>query len=125
MNQIENFKIKSFETSTAENLLSKTKITLGSLRGVQNVYTQHIPPLMTIISQVFKGKLKETNFPFLESNNFSSTSELIVFFVNGVSYEEAKMCHEYNVSHPGTKVILGGSDIINFQKYFFYNFYLG
>jgi hypothetical protein len=31
----------------------------GGMSGAENVYTQHVPFLMTIIENIFKGKLRE------------------------------------------------------------------
>ena len=36
-------------------------------QGVENVYMQHTPHLSETLENLFKGKLKESSHPFLES----------------------------------------------------------
>ncbi|POW14192.1 hypothetical protein PSHT_07479 [Puccinia striiformis] len=93
------------------NFFSRSKSVLKGLKGVENVYTQHNPPLIETIELLLKGKLKELNFPFLDSSSESSQHqqedlhrsssnnsqnlpirpiELMVFVVGGTTYEEAR-----------------------------------
>lgn len=52
------FPTKSFFES------AKSSFTRG-LQGVANVFTQHRPLLASLLDQYIKGKLSETDFPFL------------------------------------------------------------
>ena len=36
------------------------------LQGVENVYTQHTPHLSQTLENLFRGRLKDTSYPFLE-----------------------------------------------------------
>jgi hypothetical protein len=38
------------------------------VQGVENVYTQHTPHLSQTLENLFKGRLKETSYPFVESH---------------------------------------------------------
>lgn len=35
-------------------------------QGVENVYTQHTPHLSQTLENLFKGRLKESSYPFVE-----------------------------------------------------------
>ncbi|KAA1096514.1 vacuolar protein sorting-associated protein 45 [Puccinia graminis f. sp. tritici] len=97
------------------NFFSRGKSALKGLKGVENVYTQHTPPLVETVEQLLKGRLKETGYPILEpptdpSKNYHSSSstannqsssaaaqnlptrpiEVVVFVVGGSTYEEAR-----------------------------------
>ena len=36
------------------------------MQGVENVYMQHAPHLSQTLENLFKGRLRDVNFPFLE-----------------------------------------------------------
>jgi hypothetical protein len=97
------------------NFFSRGKSALKGLKGVENVYTQHTPPLVETVEQLLKGRLKETGYPILDpptdpSKNYHSSSttannqssaaaaqnlptrpiEVVVFVVGGSTYEEAR-----------------------------------
>jgi cytochrome c len=38
----------------------------NSVQGVENVYTQHTPHLSQTLENLFKGRLKDTAYPFLD-----------------------------------------------------------
>lgn len=104
------------------NLMSKmTKSFMTSVQGVSNVYSQHVPVLMETIQSVMKGKLKTADYPFVPGSTPSRTqpelaipSEIIVFMVGGVTYEEATKISEFNEAHKGKiQVVLGGSTVHN------------
>lgn len=101
-----------------------------SLKGVENVYTQHSPLLATTLEQLIKGRLKETHFPFLESSlptsNSNSNShttprekpqDIIIFMVGGVTFEEAKTVASMNASVPGVRIVLGGTCVHNSRSF--------
>ena len=105
------------------NLMSKmTKSFMTSVQGVSNVYSQHVPVLMETIQSVMKGKLKTSDYPFVPGSTASQTpqpelvipSEIIVFMVGGVTYEEATKISEFNQANKNKiQVILGGSTVHN------------
>jgi hypothetical protein len=67
-NDIVTYGGRDFRLDSADNtdFITKTKNVLRGLKGVENVYTQHTPRLVTVISDLIKGKLAEANFPFFE-----------------------------------------------------------
>jgi hypothetical protein len=76
---------------------------------------------METIQSVMKGKLKTADYPFVPGSTPSRTqpelvipSEIIVFMVGGVTYEEATKISEFNEAHKGKiQVVLGGSTVHN------------
>lgn len=126
------------------NFFSRGKSALKGLKGVENVYTQHTPPLVETIEQLLKGKLKDSSYPVLDSTSTQSNPsshnnsnqalrplELIVFVVGGTTYEEARSVALLNerltsgqgFSGPGpqpqlgAKVILGGTCVHNSKTF--------
>ncbi|KAG8881457.1 vacuolar protein sorting-associated protein 45, partial [Tulasnella sp. 403] len=116
-----------------ENIFSRGKSALKGLKGVENVYTQHTPHLSETLELVFKGRLKETSYPFLDSTTASTNlggssaqaagqrpQDVIVFMVGGTTYEEARAVARLNhelASAPGaasnSRVLLGGTCVHN------------
>jgi vacuolar protein sorting-associated protein 45 len=57
------------------------------IRGVENVYTQHIPPLISILERAAKGKLADTDYLPVDgtSGGGSGGSSIMMTFSNGGS----------------------------------------
>lgn len=97
-----------------------TKRFMKGLQGVENIYTQHTPWLKGIIEDLLKGKLKESQFPYFAVGenrmNFDSTfkpSEIFVFVIGGITYEEALAVHNINRAENRVAVTLGGTEMLN------------
>jgi vacuolar protein sorting-associated protein 45 len=90
-----------------------------SLKGVENVYTQHSPRLESTLQSLIKGKLKELQFPFLEgmTPTRDKPQDIIVFMVGGTTYEEARVVAQVNASVSGVRVVLGGTGIHNSETF--------
>lgn len=94
---------------------------MTSVQGVSNVYSQHSPLLMDIIEGVVKGKLSGATHPMLVSGGRSSNAEgmplpteILIFMVGGMTYEESTKVNEFNQSNAGKiRVVLGGSTVHN------------
>lgn len=125
------------------NFFSRGKSALKGLKGVENVYTQHTPPLVETIEQLLKGRLKENGYPFLEGQQSSLQSagngtvqlmrptEVIVFVIGGTTYEEARSIALLNerlasgqgFTGPGlqpqlgARVVLGGTFVHNSRSF--------
>ncbi len=39
-----------------------------SAQGVENVYTQHTPPLVGLLERLAKGRLQEVDYPRVDAN---------------------------------------------------------
>lgn len=97
----------------------------GYAQGVQNVYTQHVPLLVTTLESLVKGRLKEADFPFVRSSHSAGPTKppklVVVFVVGGTTYEEARNVAELNAQAErndgswtqGVKFILGGTGVQN------------
>lgn len=103
---------------------NKTFVGMGKrlasqLKGVENVYTQHKPLLTNTLDTLLRGKLKPTNFPFLDSSSSNRTryKHVIVYIIGGATYEEAAAVEELNQSETGVRIVLGGSVIHNSRSY--------
>ncbi|KAG5180767.1 Sec1-like protein [Tribonema minus] len=97
------------------NLMSMIgKSITSSLQGVENVYSQHVPYVMTVIEAALKGKLKDKEYPSLTGAQLTGRpQEMIVYIVGGVTYEEAAKIAELNAASPNFSVVLGGSCVLN------------
>ena len=111
------------------------------IRGVQNIFQEHTPYLVSVIDAATKGRLKDSQFPILPeslpSGASSSSSaaagaassaaaaaasskpnEIIIFVVGGATFEEAFHVARINSTSGGTvRIILGGSTILNTKSF--------
>jgi vacuolar protein sorting-associated protein 45 len=85
------------------NLVAQFRKALVNINGVENVYTQHEPMLSSVFDAFGKHRaLKDLSFPnVLGQQANRSSSELIIFMVGGVTFEEATKCAEFNERNPG------------------------
>lgn len=95
----------------------------NSIKGVENVYTQHKTYLASTVESLCKGRLKESNYPFLEGCRSDTLPQcLLVFVVGGTTYEEARDVAELNKPSDGGrdrgwKIVLGGTTIHNSHSF--------
>ena len=89
----------------------------SQLNGVENVYTQHEPLLSYILDSIVKGKFKESAYPLVANSTASRPSDIFVYIVGGVTYEESAKVAEFNINNPGMRVILGGSCVHNSMSF--------
>ncbi|KAG8214562.1 Sec1 family-domain-containing protein [Butyriboletus roseoflavus] len=108
---------------STESLLAKGRSALKGLQGVENVYTQHTPHLSQTLENLFKGRLKETSYPFHDGagTNFGlqRPQDIIIFMIGGTTYEEARTIALLNQdsTSTGTRVLLGGTCVHNSSSY--------
>lgn len=91
-------------------------------RTDQNLYTQYVPPLVGLVDALLRGRLRSDHFPILDLAHHphqdttlaaASTKNLIVFMVGGSTYLEACHLARLNDIHPASKILLGGTRVIN------------
>ena len=58
---------------SAEALFAKGRSALKGLKGVENVYMQHTPHLSQTLENLLRGRLRDTNFPFLDGAGPNAT----------------------------------------------------
>mmetsp|Transcript_18589 Transcript_18589/g.56139 ORF Transcript_18589/g.56139 Transcript_18589/m.56139 type:complete len:583 (+) Transcript_18589:324-2072(+) len=96
---------------------------MKTVKGVENVYTQHTPLLTTTLESVARGRLPHIDFPRLGGGDTSPTAAkpprlVVVFIVGGSTYEEARAVAEANAAgekghgwSAGMRIILGGTGV--------------
>ena len=91
-----------------------------SVKGVQNVYTQHQPHHQQL-AQLLKGTLSDVTYPYLSdpgpANKKRAPTEVVVAILGGVTYEEAKCVGEMNAANPGVKIVLCGTTVHNCDSF--------
>lgn len=94
-----------------------TRNLIKGLKGVENVYTQHVCVLKELLEEIFKGRSIDQQYPFFSSEvpYRRPPTEIIVFMIGGATYEEALAVHQLNLM--GYKVILGGTTIHNSESF--------
>eukprot|EP01105_Mastigella_eilhardi_P009919 TRINITY_DN2328_c0_g1_i1.p1 TRINITY_DN2328_c0_g1~~TRINITY_DN2328_c0_g1_i1.p1 ORF type:complete len:569 (-),score=169.35 TRINITY_DN2328_c0_g1_i1:56-1711(-) len=84
------------------------------LKGVPNIYTQHQPFLYEILDSLLKGRMRDADYPFMFGNPFKERLvDIIVCIVGGATYEEAFAISELNKANPSSRIILGGTAMLN------------
>eukprot|EP00731_Ephydatia_muelleri_P008714 Em0004g1052a len=110
--------LRSVDLFEDRNPLAITKRFLRGVKDVENVYTRHKPLLSDLLDQVFKGKLKESVFPFIgPTKPTDRPQDIIVFVVGGVTYEEAMAVAMLNKATPGVRIVLGGTTVHNSHSF--------
>eukprot|EP00762_Andalucia_godoyi_P002215 ANDGO_07494.mRNA.1 Vacuolar protein sorting-associated protein 45 len=112
--------VKNGDLFGTKNILSSFKTSMKrNVKGVENVYTQHEPLVVSVVEQAIKSKLKDTAFPYAVGHTLAKDkySEIIVFIVGGATYEEAAALKRLESSNPGCSILLGGNTIHNSQSF--------
>ncbi|KAL4593733.1 hypothetical protein ACB092_M016200 [Castanea dentata] len=100
------------------DLLNIARNMARGLKGVENVYTQHQPLLFQTMESIFKGRLRDVDYPYV-GNHFQQgrPQEVVVFIVGGTTYEESRSVALQNASNSGIRFILGGSVVLNSKRF--------
>lgn len=108
-----------FSQPTALLSGARTRIQKG-LKGIENVYTQHSPLLLSTLEQLVRGRLALAEYPFLDGQGQpprDKPQDVIVFMVGGATFEEARIVAQMNASTPGVRVVLGGTEVLNSSRF--------
>lgn len=94
----------------------------SSFKGVENVYTQHKTHLAGVVESLMKGRLKDNQYPFIDSRfatpGRDQVPRAVVFVVGGTTFEEARDIAELNKTFEGGRcVILGGTTVHNSRSF--------
>jgi len=116
--------IREFSRSKPQNQLDEKveqvarKIVQG-VKGVDNVLTQYKPHLSKLLDGLKRSyRLKEVEFAFSgERYKEEAPKRVIIFFVGGLTYDEAILVDQFNRSNRETKVIVGGTTMHNFRSF--------
>jgi hypothetical protein len=120
------FPPKSLSIKDTLDVPSKCLYIIFSLRGTENVYTQH-QPLITkeILADILKGK-RRPDMKYLEDNNFEilngmegnqTPKKTVIFVIGGFTYEETRAVYMANKEMPNSNTIIGGTSLINFDAF--------
>lgn len=112
--------VKDGELFGGRSVLSSFKRSVArSVKGVENVFTQHKPAVYSIVQDSLQGKLKENLFPYCVGSLSMKErySEVIVFIVGGATFEEAAALKTLESSNPGSSIMLGGNWVHNSQSF--------
>ncbi|XP_078146402.1 vacuolar protein sorting-associated protein 45 [Centroberyx gerrardi] len=111
-------RVRGSDLITPTDAVAITKQFFKGLKGVENVYTQHQPLLHDTLDQLIKGRLKDSQFPYLGASSLRDRpQDIIVFLIGGATYEEALTVYNLNRSMPGVRIVLGGSTIHNTKSF--------
>uniref|UniRef100_A0A8C5TDL4 Vacuolar protein sorting-associated protein 45 n=1 Tax=Malurus cyaneus samueli TaxID=2593467 RepID=A0A8C5TDL4_9PASS len=61
-------RVRGSDLFSPKDAVAITKQFLKGLKGIENVYTQHQPLLQETLDQLIKGKLKDSQYPYLGPN---------------------------------------------------------
>eukprot|EP00850_Spirogloea_muscicola_P023855 SM000396S15199 [mRNA] locus=s396:44490:49414:+ [translate_table: standard] len=100
------------------DLFNRARNMARGLKGVDNVYTQHQPLLSQTIESLVRGRLRDIDYPFV-GDHFQQARpvEVVVFIVGGTTYEEARAVALHNASGAGTRILLGGTGVLNSSSF--------
>ncbi|KAH9370451.1 hypothetical protein HPB48_000303 [Haemaphysalis longicornis] len=106
---------------SADNVRAFTKKVIKGLKGVENIYTQHVPLVYDILEDLMRGRLRDSAYPQAYAPPDSSSSilryqDITVFIAGGVTYEESLSIYKLNVANPAVRIMLGGTCIHNFTR---------
>uniref|UniRef100_A0A8C9XRU0 Vacuolar protein sorting-associated protein 45 n=1 Tax=Sander lucioperca TaxID=283035 RepID=A0A8C9XRU0_SANLU len=107
-------RVRGSDLIEATDAVAITKQFFKGLKGVENVYTQHKPLIHDTLDQLIKGRLKDSQFPYLGPSSLRDRpQDIVVFMIGGATYEEALTVYNLNRNTPGVRIVLGGSSIHN------------
>lgn len=83
------------------------------MQGAVNVYTQHKPKLKDTVEEIVRMKLNEAEYPTIAGSSREQPTDIIVFYVGGVTYSEALTARNTNHSGENVRVVVGGTRILS------------
>lgn len=113
----QNARTDLFNTAKISDAMKFTRNLIKGLKGVENVYTQHVCVLKELLDEIFRGRSIDQQYPFISSEvpYRRPPNEVIVFMIGGTTYEEALAVHQLN--QLSYRVILGGTTIHNSESF--------
>lgn len=118
--QLREFSLSKPQNPFDETVQQVTRMIVQGVKGVENVLTQYRPSLFKILEDLRRGnKLKETSFAFHgERYREEAPKRLIIFYVGGVTYDEALVADQINRTNTqNMQVIVGGTSVLNFRTF--------
>ncbi|KAI0978339.1 hypothetical protein GJ496_008723 [Pomphorhynchus laevis] len=91
----------------------------STTNGDSNKYCLHVPFIVQIAEKLLNGKLEENKYPFVKIKSplkEQKSSEIIIFVVGGLTYEEICAINTRFPEEP-PRVLLGSTGIHNFSQF--------
>ncbi len=137
-------KVRGGDLFSNKTLLSGlSKLIKGSVKGVENIYTQHKPLLADTLAQLAAGKLSAktaTGHPFTDAASANAAAAaaaaaasagssgsagggkskyrlVLIYMVGGYTYEEVLAVHHFNENNRDIRAVLGGSFAHNSKSF--------
>ncbi|CAK9289874.1 unnamed protein product [Gordionus sp. m RMFG-2023] len=90
-------------------------------KGIENIYTQHKTLIEELLDQILKIKLKENLYPYFGSIKNEKFSDIVIYIVGGLTYEEILATYMFNKNNnsgpQAMQVLIGGTNILNSQMF--------
>ncbi|CAG5111519.1 Oidioi.mRNA.OKI2018_I69.chr2.g5821.t1.cds [Oikopleura dioica] len=100
--------------SSSEKVLGAAKKLFRGVQGVENIYTQHVPPFRDILENVAKGRPDNRLKSYGPNPQAASSRDVICFIIGGVTYEESFHIYKLNKELAGnSRITIGGSSMLN------------
>jgi vacuolar protein sorting-associated protein 45 len=105
-----------------KNMLSKMITSAkSSVKGVDNIYTQHKPVLLDTLRQLAELKLTGKHYPYLDAAGSKQGGRyrlVVVYMAGGVTFEEVLAVHDFNSNNAqGMRCVIAGSEIHNSRSF--------
>ena len=115
-------KQRTVELFEAVTPLSFTKKLFKGVKGTENIYIRHKPPLQDVVTDALKGKLKDSAYPLADTHEVRAPREhkpqdVIVFVVGGATFAEAFTVASLSKANPPCRIIIGGTHIHNSRSF--------
>ena len=99
-----------------KSIFSKAKNLIGLDESGQNKFMQYTPNLASIIQRIEKKQIDPSLFPSIrELPGTLEAKKIIIFYVGGTTYEEARLVSSAAAS--GLDIIVGGTTIHNMNSF--------
>ncbi|EAY00947.1 Sec1 family protein [Trichomonas vaginalis G3] len=108
-------KYSNRDLSVVGQIFSKFGGLIGQMTNEDSGLMRYRCPLEQIIKCCRDGSLSTEEFPFCRDSSNRRFAKVIVFFVGGATYTEAKVA--YAASGRGFDVIVGGTNVHNFNSF--------
>lgn len=94
---------------------------------IDNVYLQYNPPIKEFLDEFILSQGSDHNLNTLVPDTLTESNmiqDVILYFKNGVTYEEARIVKEFNDTHMKYNFIIGSDKIVNSNEWLeeLYNF---
>lgn len=104
--------------SSSEKVIGAAKKLFRGVQGVENIYTQHVPPCRDILENIAKGRNEPRLKSYGPNPQSASSRDIICFIIGGVTYEESFHIYRLNKELSGqSRVSIGGTAMLNSRSF--------